>query len=132
MVTQFAVTGLIDSGCTGSCIDIGLVQRHNIPTKKLMVPQPVYNADGTLNSLGKITDYVNVRMTILDHSEMIQLAVTKLGNPELFVGLDWFRLHNPSIDWSHDCHLIDALMHAGTWPISWTLKLMNRTILNQL
>ena len=26
MVTQFAVTGLIDSGCTGSCIDIGLVQ----------------------------------------------------------------------------------------------------------
>ena len=57
MVTQFAVTGLIDSSCTGSCIDIGLVQRHKIPTKKLTVSQLVYNADGTLNSLGKITDY---------------------------------------------------------------------------
>ena len=27
MVSQFRVIGLIDSGCTGSCIDIGLVQR---------------------------------------------------------------------------------------------------------
>ena len=26
MVKQFAVTGLIDSGCTGSCIDVDLVR----------------------------------------------------------------------------------------------------------
>ena len=36
----------------------------------------------------------------MDHSERIQLSVTKLGNPELFLGLDWLRTHNPSIDWS--------------------------------
>ena len=32
------------------------------------------------------------------------LTVTKLGNPELFLGLDWLRNHNPSIDWA-ECHL---------------------------
>ena len=100
MVSQFRVISLIDSGCTGSCIDIGLVQRQKIPTQKLPVPQPVYNADGTLNAAGKITEFVNIRMTIMDHSEQIQLSVTKLGNPELFLGLDWLRSHNPSIDWS--------------------------------
>ena len=56
MVKQFTVTGLIDSGCTGSCIDVDLIKQHNIPTKKLKVPLPVYNADGSLNSMGKITD----------------------------------------------------------------------------
>ena len=73
-------------------------------SKKLKVPTPVYNADGTLNQLGKITDYVEVRMTIMDHSEKMALAVTKLGNPELFLGLDWLRNHNPSIDWT-ECRL---------------------------
>ena len=64
------------------------------------VPQPVYNADGTLNSLGRITDYVDMQMTIHDHSERISLAVTEIGNPELFIGLEWLRNHNPSIDWA--------------------------------
>ena len=55
MSTQFTLTALVDSGCTGSCIDIDVVRRFKIPTKKLKVPTPVYNADGTLNQLGKIT-----------------------------------------------------------------------------
>ena len=54
MSTQFVLTALVDSGCTGSCIDIDVVRRFRIPTKKLKVPTPVYNADGTLNHLGKI------------------------------------------------------------------------------
>ena len=39
-------------------------------------------------------------MTVGNHSERIQLAVTKLGNPELFLGMDWLKDHNPSIDWT--------------------------------
>ena len=77
-----------------------LVERFKVPKKKLRVPMPVYNADGTLNQLGKITEYVEVRMTVGDHSERIQLAVTKLSNPELFLGMDWLKDHNPSIDWT--------------------------------
>ena len=50
--------------------------------------------------LFRSTEYVEVRMTVGDHSERIQLAVTKLGNPELFLGMDWLKDHNPSIDWA--------------------------------
>ena len=53
MVSQFKVISLVNSGCTKSCIDTGLLERFKVPKKKLCMPMPVYNADGTLNQLGK-------------------------------------------------------------------------------
>ena len=50
---------------------------------------PVYNTDGTLNADSSIEGFVEVRMTIGDHSEKIELAVTNLGKMDIFLGLDW-------------------------------------------
>ncbi|KAJ3819311.1 hypothetical protein F5880DRAFT_1489894, partial [Lentinula raphanica] len=76
---QIVTQGLLDSGATGSCIDSEFVKRHRIPTKDLPIKTPVYNADGTLNEAGSIHKYVEVRMTVGDHSERIQFGVTSLG-----------------------------------------------------
>ena len=67
MSIQFSLTALVDSSCTGSFIDIDInvVLHFKIPTKKLKVPTPVYNADGTLNQLGGITDYIKVTQETL-------------------------------------------------------------------
>ena len=46
---------LIDSGCTGSFIDAGFVERYKILTKKLPEPADVLNADGSKNEGGKMT-----------------------------------------------------------------------------
>ena len=46
-------------------------------------------------------------MFVEDHSEQIELAVTNLGNTDIFLGLDWLRFHNPSIDWSHSTVVFD-------------------------
>ena len=96
---QFQVTGLIDSGCTGSCIDRKFVEKNGIQTNRLYVPIPIYNADGSVNAAGSITGFVELRMTLKDHTEHITLAVTNLGKTDLFIGHDWLKLHNPSIDW---------------------------------
>jgi hypothetical protein len=40
---------ILDSGCTGSCIDREFVRKNNIQTKKVLLPIPVYNADKSLN-----------------------------------------------------------------------------------
>src|ERR1700689_1014624 len=98
-LAQFQVTGLLDSGCTGSCINRKFVENNGIETTKLKVPLPVYNADGSINAAGSITDFVEMRMTLRDHTERITLAVTDLGNTDLFIGHDWLKLPNPSIDW---------------------------------
>jgi Retroviral aspartyl protease len=93
------VIALLDSGCTGSCIDKEFVRKNNIQTKKVPLPIPVYNADGSLNEGGPITEFVEVRMVIQDHTERIHLAVSNLGKTELFIGHEWLKKHNPNIDW---------------------------------
>ncbi len=39
--------GLLDSGCMSSAINQSFVEKHDLPTRKINVPIPVYNADGT-------------------------------------------------------------------------------------
>lgn len=96
----FSVNALIDSGCTDSSIDTGFIAAKGINTQKLAHPIPVYNADGTLNAGGVITDYVTLQLKIDDHVECLTLGVTDLGKGELFIGHEWLRHHNPSIDWT--------------------------------
>ena len=106
-VTQVRAKALIDSGCTGSCIDEEFARKQNLPRYRLPLPIPVYNADGTHNEAGSITECVKVRMTVRDHEEAIELAVTKLGGSDVFIGHDWLKLHNPHIDWQEGTVVFD-------------------------
>ncbi|SJL08318.1 uncharacterized protein ARMOST_11681 [Armillaria ostoyae] len=91
--------GLLDSGCTSSSINCTFVQKHGLDTKKMAVPIAVYNADGTRNKAGDITEFVEFRMTIGNHSEHIDFAITDLGSQDLYLGHDWLKRHNPVINW---------------------------------
>ncbi len=51
------------------------------------MPIPVYNADGTRNQGGSITQYAEIRLIIGDHVERIDLAVTELGDRQIFLGM---------------------------------------------
>ncbi|KAI0652923.1 hypothetical protein C8Q70DRAFT_899904, partial [Cubamyces menziesii] len=54
------VKGLLDTGCTGSCIHRDLVRRAGLTMTPFAQPVAVYNADGTTNIGGSITHYVLV------------------------------------------------------------------------
>ena len=92
------VQALLDSGCTGSCIDEDFVRQNGIITRRTALPIPVYNADGSANATGSITEFVDISMSIGDHQEQIALAVAKLGSAPLFIGHEWLRFHNPTVD----------------------------------
>ncbi len=91
--------GLLDSGCTSSAINRSFVEQHQLETRKILVPIPVYNTDGTRNAGGDITEYVETRMTIKGHVERIDLAVTNLGKKDIYLGHDWLKRHNPTVNW---------------------------------
>ncbi|SJK99609.1 uncharacterized protein ARMOST_02917 [Armillaria ostoyae] len=95
----FATKALVDSGCTSSAINRAFVQKNRLDTVKTAVPIVVYNADGTRNQAGDITEYVEMRMTIGNHMERIDFAVTDLGPKDLYLGHDWLKRHNPVINW---------------------------------
>ncbi len=98
-ITKIATTALVDSGCTSSAINRAFVKKHNIPTHATAVPIPVYNADGIRNQGGSITQYAEIRLIVGDHAERIDLAVTELGDRQIFLGHDWLARHNPIINW---------------------------------
>ena len=105
--SQLRANALLDSGATGSCINREFVKKNHLTVRTLPIKMPVYNADGTLNADGSIEGFTEVRMIVGDHAERIELAVTNLGSTDIFLGLDWLRFHNPSIDWTESLITFD-------------------------
>ena len=60
---------------------------------------PVYNADSTLDKNRFIKEFVILQLAINDHYKHIDLIVIELGDTDLFLGYDWLKIHNLSIDW---------------------------------
>ncbi|EIW59250.1 uncharacterized protein TRAVEDRAFT_106570, partial [Trametes versicolor FP-101664 SS1] len=73
------LVGLVDTGCTGSCVHRDLVRRARLTMHPFEQPIAVYNADGTANAGGSITHYVILWLRIGDHRERVQFLVTDLG-----------------------------------------------------
>jgi hypothetical protein len=93
------VNTLVDSGCTGiGCIDRATVESLNLRRYRLPRPQPLYLANGQLDSF--LTHFVTIRLGIGPHVEDIALIETTLGrqNP-IILGYPWLAHHNPHIDW---------------------------------
>ena len=97
---QISIKALLDSGCTGSCIDEVFMDKHGIETRESPKPIPVYNADGTPNANGMVTRMAQLRLTIGSHSELMNFAVSTLDKNDVFLGHNWLQLHNPEIDWN--------------------------------
>ena len=98
-LSRHAIKALIDSGCTGSCINEDFVKKHNLNTTKLPKSIPVFNADGSSNIAGRLTHTVQLQVIIGDHKEIMEFGVSNLGTSDVFLGHDWLKHHNPEIDW---------------------------------
>ena len=79
---------MLDSGCTGSCINQKFVDLYGLETHKLPAPVLVYNANRTINCNGAIKEFVRICIKIQEHKESIHLAVTNLDNTDLYLGYE--------------------------------------------
>jgi hypothetical protein len=87
---KFKTKTLIDCGCEGCIIDKQFIEEQGIQTKKLWLSISVYNADGTLNSSGLISEHITL------DTEMINLG---LSSHDIYLGHDWLKCHNLNIVW---------------------------------
>jgi Retroviral aspartyl protease len=90
---------LLDCGATGLFMGKDFTEREQIETKKLSVPIPVRNVDGTLNEAGPITEVADMVLHYQNHSERTVFAVTATGGEDIILGLPWLKEHNPEVDW---------------------------------
>ncbi len=98
---KLTTQALVDSGCTGSAINKAYIEKYSLDMKKALIPIPVYNADGIRNQGGDITKFIELSMMISEHCEHIDLAMTNLGKKDVYLGHDWLKCHNPSVNWEH-------------------------------
>jgi len=101
ILQSLETTALLDSGCTGSTIHHRFVKEHNLPTRRL--PRPSLSIT-LMEPLMLMCHHRNVQinMTIQDHVEEINFAVSDIGSSDVYIGHDWLKRHNPqSIGASH-------------------------------
>lgn len=96
---KIPTTALIDSGAASTFINRTVVEQHNLRTLKLPHPIRVYNANGSQNSAGSITDFVKARLTIGNHRSWQALYVGNIGHHLIIIGYDFLCKHNPEIRW---------------------------------
>jgi len=66
---EASADALLDSGCEGSCIDVKFIRDNHLNTRKLFRPIPVYNADGSLNADGPISETIVLELRISSHTK---------------------------------------------------------------
>jgi len=73
--------------------------------------KPIYprNVNGTMNKQGPIRHTAILRMEMgEEHKETTEMAVTNIGRHDILLGTDWFRAHNPQIDWAKNQLRLDC------------------------
>jgi len=100
---------ILDSGAEGVYCNILFVNAHKIPTNTLAKPIYPRNIDSTLNKQGPIRHTAILRMEMgKEHKETTEMAVTNIGRHDILLGTDWFRAHNPQIDWAKNNLRLDC------------------------
>jgi hypothetical protein len=90
---------LVNSGAIENFIDRNLVEWLRLGTRLLEHPIKLRNIDGTFNTTGKITHYINLMMCRADQKVKECFYVTGLSGIELILGYPWLRDFNPQVNW---------------------------------
>jgi gag-polyprotein putative aspartyl protease len=91
---------LVDSGATENFIDYQTVVQLRLGSKKLPVPRPVHNINGTKNKAGEITHSVDLYVNLGKREQCVRLFITNLGKDRMILGHPWLHTFNPQIDWT--------------------------------
>lgn len=121
------VFALLDSGLARILVSRALVMACRLKLERLPAAIPVRALDGHLiagSAVNWRTQSIRVRVD-LDHEEELVFYVLEHSAPLVVLGLPWFWLHNPVIDWRGlwivrwgcDCKPQGHLMGLGTTTI---------------
>ena len=105
-LSQKPLKALLDSGCTRSFIDRGLVRRTKAKTTPLPHPLSLKLFDGSNARDGRLRDYTKLEFTVTDMrdpvSETFDFLITDLDpSISMALGYDWLAERNPQIDWKN-------------------------------
>jgi hypothetical protein len=114
---------LLDSGATDNFISPLIVNRFNIQTYRLPKLKIVRNVDGSKNSIGPMTNAVNLEVHYHNYKIPLYFYVINLGDDSMLLGMPFLATYNPEINWqtgtfsgdvialTNDAHLWSSNQH---------------------
>jgi hypothetical protein len=90
---------LVDSGAMENFVDRNLVECLRLGTRLLERPIKLRNIDGTFNTTGEMTHYIDLMVCRADKKVKEHFYVTGLSGIKLILGYPWLRDFNPHVDW---------------------------------
>ena len=93
-------SALLDSGANSCFMDREFAMMQSIKLYKLPSPVPVGVIDGRPIASGDISEESEpIRVVLGDLASVISFNIISSPEHSLVLGLPWFELHNPNIDW---------------------------------
>ena len=91
---------LQDSGANSCFMDRNFAQAHQISLRKLLCPASVVVIDGRPIASGNIIEELEPVNIVLDNLAcVVSFNIISIPEHPIVLGLPWFELHNPDIDW---------------------------------
>jgi hypothetical protein len=94
------ILALLDTGANSFFMDTDFALSQNISLNTLLCPTSIVVIDGRPIASRNITEEIEPLQILLDSLASI-ISFNIISSPEhpIILGLPWFELHNPSIDW---------------------------------
>ena len=97
---QVHTLALLDSGANSCFMDRNFAQAHQISLSKLPCPASVVVIDGRPIASGNIIEESEpVNIVLHNLTCVVSFNIISIPEHPIVLGLLWFELHNPDIDW---------------------------------
>ncbi|KAI2653262.1 Transposon Tf2-6 polyprotein [Labeo rohita] len=99
---RIVTTAFVDSGAAGNFIDQEFAAQLGIETEVLSQPLTITAIDGRPLNFSPVSRRTKeIHLIIGNHTEKIQLYITKIISPPVILGHPWLITHDPFISWTN-------------------------------
>ena len=94
-----AMKALIDCGAMAEFINHKFVCACELQMYLVLHPIGLYNADGSPNEIGKITEAIDLVIQYKGHRSPSKFYISSVGHKVIVLGHTWLAEHSPDINW---------------------------------